>query len=106
MGYSSNDMLRGPSEDLEFALQADEIAGLGLEAGVSREMGIDPDTGELVPVYDPRSDMQPYMFKMGLSAGVNCFPNAVEASGSLGVSYTSFVRTVQLYPWKWQRRVD
>jgi len=106
MGYSSNEMLRGPSVGLDFALQADEIAELGLEAGVSREMGIDPDTGELVPVYDPRSDMQPYMFKMGLSAGANCFPNAVEASGSLGVSYTSFVRTVQLYPWKWQRRVD
>ncbi|MCR4427693.1 MAG: hypothetical protein NUW23_16225, partial [Firmicutes bacterium] len=106
MGYSSNDMLRGPSVGLDFALQADEIAELGLEAGVSREMGIDSDTGELVPVYDPRSDMQSYMFKTGLSAGANCFPNAVEVSGSLGVSYTQFVRTVQLYPWKWQRRVD
>ncbi|MCR4408536.1 MAG: RHS repeat-associated core domain-containing protein [Anaerolineae bacterium] len=109
MGYSSNEMLRGPSVGLDFALQADEIAELGLEAGVSREMQlvvVDPSTGQqrLVPVYDPNSNMQPYMFKMGLSVGANCLPNAIEASGSLGVSYTPFVRTVQLYPWKWGRR--
>ncbi len=64
-GYSSNDMLLGPSIDLGFGLQADAIAKAGLDAGVSFEMAEEPATGRLVPAYDPESRMQPVMINLG-----------------------------------------
>ena len=95
----------GPSEDFDVSLGAEEVAEFGLDAGISREVVVNPTTGKLRPVYDPESGIQPYTVKLGVSGGVdyNPFPKPVEASVNYGLSWTMVMVTVQMYPWNWPR---
>jgi RHS repeat-associated protein len=100
-GYSNNEMLKGLSQNYGVAAQAEIIADVGLEAGLSREVTVEPATGRLVPVYDDVSDMNPFMVNLGVSGGFSLRPTVVDVTLSRGLAETPHVFTIQMYPWNW-----